>query len=131
MNYISDKKELKFLEAGISVCEELAEDEYEKDRITFSARSPLDVNDCFTLHIWEVDIKAGSLPYMAEQVKEQLKSFVMKDEAAKLKDLFIRKHNEFSDGVVNIVIPSNKDIQSEVRKHKEFIRTIYQILISD
>ena len=131
MKFISDKIELKFLEAGISVCEELAEDEYEKDRITFSARSPLDVNDCFMLHIWEVDIKAGSLPYMTEQVNKQLKSFVMKDEASKLKDLFIRKHNEFSDGVVNIVIPSNKDIQSEVRKHKEFIRTIYQILISD
>lgn len=68
---------------------------------------------------------------MAEQVNKQFKSFVIKDEAAKLKDLFIRKHNEFSDGVVNIVIPSNKDIQSEVRKHKEFIRTIYQILISE
>lgn len=128
MKYISDKIELKFLEAGISICEELAEDEYEKDRITFSARSPLDVNDCFMLHIWEVNIKAGSLPYMADQVNEQVKSFVIKNEVAKLKELFIRKHNEFPD---DIKVPSNKDIQSEVRKHKEFIRTVYQILTSE
>lgn len=128
MKYISNKKELEFLEAGISVEEMLAEDEYEKDSITFAAPSPLDVNDGYQLQVWEVNIKAGSLPYMADQVNEQVKSFVIKNETAKLKELFIRKHNEFPD---DIKVPSNKDIQSEVRKHKEFIRTVYRILTSE
>lgn len=48
-----------------------------------------------------------------------------------IRNLFCNKCKYINEALTNVVIPSNKDIQSEVRKHKEFIRTIYQILISE
>lgn len=125
MQCISEEIYDKFLLAGISVDEVLAEDENEHDEVIFSCISPLDVQDGYNTLVWQLVVRAGSLPYMAQQAAAQLKNFVIKDEASNMEkkfEIFLENHPDSEPK------PTKKDILSEVRQHKEFIRKVYETL---
>ena len=125
MQYISEELYDKFLLAGISVDEELAEEENEHDEVIFSCLSPLDIQDGYNTLVWQLVIRAGSLYYMAQQVASQLKGFVIKTEASNLErffDNYLKRHPDSEPK------PTKKDILSEVRQHKDFIRIIHKTL---
>lgn len=134
MKYISENLNDRFASAGISVNEMLAENEGERDMVIFTARSPLDINDGYNNLLWEITVKSDrflapdqtrqQLNYMASQVYNQLFTFVIKDEVVKTENNFIKlskKHPE-------IPIPKKKDILSEARQHKAFIKKVFDLL---
>lgn len=129
MTYITTQMEDAFLEAGISVEEILAEEDYEKDEVYFSMRSPLDVEDVFMMLVWEISIEAGNPSYMADQINKHLKAFVIKDEITALTNTFERAQKEHPE--LYVQMPTKKAVTSEVRAHKEFMKKIYQILTSE
>lgn len=131
MKYISEKLYDKFLYEGFSVDEELAEDEGERDEVTFAALSPLDGLDesGTSAIIWAITVTGGDTLNMAAQVCDQLESFKIKEEVEKLNKYFERLEEKNPDFCERT--PAQKDILLDVMQHKAFLKKVYSILLNE